>query len=269
MSKKVSANFKRKLSLLLLAVLCLGVLLTLGSGYCYAQEELPTIKLPDIHIGTKNLEGPEELSGLLHLIFGMTLLSLAPYILVMGTSFIRVTIVLSFLKTALGTQQVPPQQVLMGLALFVTMYIMAPVGEQIHKEAITPYMKQEINLDKFVAKALVPLQTFLLRQTRDRDLLLFIKLAKKDAAQYKNRMEVPIYVLMPAYIISEIKTAFEIGFVIYLPFLVIDMVVASVLMSMGMFMLSPMQISMPFKLLLFVMIDGWGLIIENLVKSFE
>jgi flagellar biosynthesis protein FliP len=274
MSKIFSVSRKRIIILLLLTGICLGILLTLGSNYCYAQktieeEGLPTIKLPDIHIGTKDVEDPIQLSLLLHLLFGMTLLSLAPYILVMGTSFIRVTIVLSFLKTALGTQQVPPQQVLMGLALFVTLYIMAPVGEQIHKEALAPYMKTEINLDTMVAKATVPIRAFLLKQTRDTDLLLFIKLAKKDAAAFKNRMDVPIYILMPSYIISEIKTSFEIGFVIYLPFLVIDMVVASVLMSMGMFMLSPMQISMPFKLLLFVMIDGWGLIIENLVKSFE
>lgn len=239
------------------------------SQVCFAQEDrMPTIKLPDIKIGEKETSG-YSLDKIVIFIFAMTILSLAPYLLIMCTSFIRVTIVLSFTKTALGTQQVPPTQVLMGLALFITFYIMAPIGEQIRKEALTPLYKNEISMDQAITKALVPLRSFLLRQTRDKDLLLFIRLARRSPEDFKNRNEVPIVVLMPAFIISEVKTAFEIGFIIYLPFLVIDMVVSSVLMSMGMFMLSPMQISMPFKLLMFVMIDGWGLIIENLVKSFK
>ncbi len=235
----------------------------------FAQERLPEIKLPDIKIGTKTLKDGNEISAFIYLIFGLTIMSLAPYILIMATAFIRVTIVLSFVRTALGTQQVPPTQVLMGLALFITFYIMAPVGEEIHKQALVPLMKQEIKVQDFAPRAAKPLKKFLLKQTRDKDLKLFVKLARKSTSEFKNRSEVPLYILLPAYIISEIKTAFEIGFVIYLPFLVIDMVVASVLMSMGMFMLSPMQISMPFKLLLFVMIDGWNLIVENLVKSFQ
>lgn len=271
MMRKLFTKHYRKVDWILLVVFLTSICLLLAFGVSYAQEEggFPTIKLPDIKIGTKDLEGGDEMSTLLQLLFGLTALSLAPYILVMATSFIRVTIVLSFLKTALGTQQVPPQQVLMGLALFITFYIMAPVGEKINKDALVPLMKKQIKSNEFGKRAIVPIRDFLLKQTRDKDLMLFIKLARQKPQQYKDRTEVPLYIILPAFVISEIKTSFEIGFIIYLPFLVIDMVVSSVLMSMGMFMLSPMQISMPFKLLLFVMIDGWGLIVENLVKSFR
>jgi flagellar biosynthetic protein FliP len=259
---------RKQAALILLVFIVAGIIL-LAAQPCFAQNEMPSIKLPDIKIGSKDMPEGDELSVLIQLAFAMSIMSLAPYILVMATSFIRVTIVLSFVRTALGTQQVPPTQVMMGLALFITFFIMMPVGEKVHKDALVPLMKKEIKMNEFAKRASVPIKEFLLRQTRDKDLKLFVKLSRKQASDYKNRSEVPIYVLLPAYIISEVKTAFEIGFVIYLPFLVIDMVVASVLMSMGMFMLSPMQISMPFKLLLFVMIDGWGLICENLVKSFQ
>ncbi|MFP4498643.1 MAG: flagellar type III secretion system pore protein FliP [Vulcanimicrobiota bacterium] len=261
-------NNKRKISIFLLTFLLVGLFLALTASESSAQS-FPEINLPDIQLGTKDLEGGDELAVVFQLMFGLTILSLAPYILIMATAFIRVTIVLSFIKTALGTQQVPPTQVLMALALFITFYIMAPVGEEIHKTALQPMMKNEIKMGEFSKRAMVPIKNFLLSQTRDKDLLLFINLAKKSPTEYENRKQLPIHIILPAYVLSEIKTAFEIGFVIYLPFLVIDMVVASVLMSMGMFMLSPMQISMPFKLLLFVMIDGWNLIVENLVKSFK
>lgn len=258
----------RTITFILVFAFLAGLFVLLTSEPSAAQQ-VPNIKLPDITLGTKDVKEGEELSVLLYLAFGLTILSLAPYILVMATSFIRVTIVLSFIRTALGTQQVPPTQVLMGLALFITFYVMMPVGEEIHKTALVPLMKKEIKMNEFTDKALVPLRQFLLRQTRDKDLKLFVSLSRKSTSDFKSRNDVPIWILLPAFVISEIKTAFQIGFVIYLPFLVIDMVVASVLMSMGMFMLSPMQISMPFKLLMFVMIDGWGLIIRNLVKSFK
>jgi len=254
--------------LLLLAIVLAGSFTVLTFGVSWAQEA-PVIKLPDITIGEKEGDRGKEMSKMLHFVVAMTVLSLAPYILIMCTSFIRVTIVLSFIKTALGTQQVPPTQVMMGLALFTTFYIMAPVGETIRRDAVVPLYQNEINMDQAATRAVVPLRNFLLKQTRDKDLLLFIRLSRQRPEDFKNRNEVPLHIIMPAFIISEVKTAFQIGFIIYLPFLVIDMVVASVLMSMGMFMLSPMQISMPFKLLMFVMIDGWGLIIENLVRSFK
>ncbi|MBI2252355.1 MAG: flagellar type III secretion system pore protein FliP [Armatimonadetes bacterium] len=203
----------------------------------------------------------------LQILLLLTTLTLAPYILVMTTAFIRITIVLSFLKSALGTQQVPPTQVLMGLALFMTLYVMMPVGAEMNKSALQPYLKGEISQNLALEKALTPLRKFMLSQTRNKDLKLFVNLAKLK--KITSREKVPNYVLLPAFVISEIKTAFEIGFLIYIPFLVIDMVVASVLMSMGMFMLSPMAISTPFKLLLFVMIDGWELVVSGLVKSFR
>ncbi len=197
----------------------------------------------------------------------LSILTLAPYLLIMMTSFIRVAIVLSFIRSALGTQQVPPTQVLMGLAIFLTFFIMAPVANKVNNEALQPFMKGDIQTAEFVDKALGPIKDFMFRQVREKDLVLFIKLAQMKKP--KTKADVPIHVLIPAFMISEIKTAFEIGFAIYIPFLVVDMVVSSVLMSMGMFMLSPMTISMPFKLLLFVMVDGWGIIIESLVKSFK
>ncbi len=264
------ARNRQKITAVVLTGIIAGILILLAGGVALAQEDrIPTIRLPDITIGEKDSTEGYEYSKILHFIVGLTILSLAPYILIMCTSFIRVTIVLSFVKTALGTQQVPPTQVMMGLSLFITFYVMAPVGERMRQEALVPLYENELNMDQAAGKLIVPLREFLLKQTRDKDLLLFVKLARKTPDEFENRNEVPLFILMPAFIISEVKTAFEIGFVIYLPFLVIDMVVASVLMSMGMFMLSPMQISMPFKLLLFVMIDGWGLIIENLVKSFR
>jgi len=227
----------------------------------------PEINLPDIQIGASKAKTPEEMALPIQLLFLMTTLSLAPYILVMTTAFIRVSIVLSFIRTAMGTQQVPPTQVLMGLSLFVTFYIMAPVGEEINNKAVKPYINKKISWNKFVENASDPLKKFMFKQVRDKELKLFLKLGK--VKNVKNRLETPIWVLIPAYVLSEIKIAFEIGFMIYLPFLVVDMVVSCILMAMGMFMLSPMTISTPFKLLMFVLVDGWQLIVEGLLKSFK
>lgn len=231
--------------------------------------DMPNIVLPKINIGGEVVKGPGSVALPLQLLALLTVLTLAPYILVMTTAFIRITIVLSFLRSALGTQQVPPTQVLMGLALFLTFFIMMPVGEKMNKGALQPFLKGRISQNAALDKAQTPLKQFMLDQTRDKDLELFLKMAKINPEKLKKRIQTPIHVLIPAFVISEIKTAFEIGFLIYLPFLIIDMIVASVLMSMGMFMLSPMAISTPFKLLLFVMIDGWDLLVEGLVKSFN
>jgi len=238
----------------------------------------PMIQFPEIQVNIKSggdeKKGeaviPKDVGVMLpfQILAALSILSLAPYLMVMMTSFIRVAIVLSFIRSALGTQQVPPTQVLMGLAIFVTFFIMAPVGNKVNQEALDPFVKGEIKTDVFVTKALGPIRDFMFEQVRESDLMLFLKLAEMKEKP-KTRDDVPTYVLIPAFMISEVKTAFEIGFAIYIPFLVVDMVVSSILMSMGMFMLSPMTISMPFKLLLFVMVDGWGLIIESLVKSFK
>ncbi|MCA9792230.1 MAG: flagellar type III secretion system pore protein FliP [Candidatus Eremiobacteraeota bacterium] len=260
----MSARTGRWLGIILLAVVLVGLI----GAYApvQAQNEFPSIEMPKITIDGAPQDERAKTSSFLQIMFFLTTLTLAPYILIMSTAFIRTTITLSFLRTALGTQQVPSTQVLMGLALFITMYVMAPVGIKMNKTAIQPYLAGTIEQPEFVAKLTTPPRQFMLLQCRDKDLILFLELSQQKV---ESRNDAPIYVLLPAFVLSEIKTAFEIGFLLYLPFLVIDMIVASVLMSMGMFMLSPMTISLPFKLLMFVMIDGWHLIIKGLVKSFH
>ena len=207
------------------------------------------------------------LTSPLELLLFLTVLSFLPAILVMTTCFTRIVVVLSFLRQALGTPQVPPQQVIIGLALFITFFVMSPVIDRIYSEAYVPYTKKELNAEDALNKAGVPLKEFMLKQTREKDLALFLKLSK--AEKPAKPMDLPMRVVVPAFSIGELKKAFEIGFLIFLPFLVIDMVVASVLLSMGMMMLPPVMISMPFKLLLFVLVDGWDLLIGSLVGSFR
>ena len=189
-------------------------------------------------------------------------------IIFMTTSFVRIIITFSFIKSALGAQQSIPNQILVGLAICLTMFIMAPTVNQINKQAIQPYMKEEIKFEEALGKAEQPIRKFLLKQTRQEDIKLFIQNSDLDEKKV-TRENVPLYVLIPAFAISELKTAFQIGFLIYLPFLLIDLVVSSVLMSMGMFMLPPVMISLPFKLLLFIMVDGWNLLIKSLLLSFQ
>jgi flagellar biosynthesis protein FliP len=196
----------------------------------------------------------------------MTALTFLPAVLLMMTAFIRIVIVLSLLRQALGTMQAPPNQVLIGLSLFLTFFVMSPVLDRIYVEAYKPYIEQKLDFMQAIEKGSGPLKTFMLRQTRQEDLALFVRLSNSPPLQGPD--VVPMKVLVPAYVISELKTAFQIGFVIFIPFLIIDMVVASVLMSMGMMMLSPMVISLPFKLMLFVLVDGWNLMIGSLVQSF-
>ena len=256
-------------------LVALAALLVLGASAAWAQDKppLPNLTLPDISI--KEGAGGKAIAYPLQVLILMTVLSLAPYILIMTTSFIRISIVLSFLRTAMGTQQVPPTQVLMALSLFMTMYIMAPVAQRINDTAVKPYFQATAGQPKmqqgeFLQKAVGPLQDFMFANCRQTDIIFFFKFAKqKRPDKVEKAADVPIYILLPAYVVSEIKTAFAIGFLLYIPFLVIDMVVASVLMSMGMFMLSPMTISLPFKLLLFVMINGWEIIIGGLIRSFN
>lgn len=203
----------------------------------------------------------------LQLLMLMTVLSMAPAILMMMTSFTRIIIVLSFVRNALGTQQLPPNQVLVGLALFLTFFVMTPTWNQINTNAVQPYLKNQITQTEALTKAEEPLRSFMFRQTREKDLELFVGLAKLERP--KTYREVPTYVLVPAFVISELKTAFQMGFAIFIPFIVIDMIVSSTLMSIGMMMLPPMMISLPFKLLLFVLVDGWHLVVQSLVTSFH
>lgn len=222
--------------------------------------------LPGIKISVPDSQEKGRLSSALEIAILLTVLSLAPAILVMMTSFTRLAVVLSFLRHAIGTQQSPPNQIIVGLALFLTFFIMTPVWKQIQTQAITPYLADQISQQEALSRAIKPIKKFMIHQTRKKDLMLFVNL--KDHKKPKNLESVSMSAIIPAFVISELKTAFQIGFLIYLPFLVIDMVVASVLLSMGMMMLPPVLISLPFKLMLFVLADGWYLVIDSLVKSF-
>ncbi|WP_297989832.1 flagellar type III secretion system pore protein FliP [Anoxybacillus sp.] len=213
-----------------------------------------------------NNSAPENVATSVKLLLLLTVLSMAPGILIMVTSFTRIVIVLSFVRTALGTQQMPPNQVLIGLSLFLTFFIMAPTFQQINREALQPLFDEQINLEEAYERAEVPLKEFMSKHTRQKDLALFLSYAGVE--QPKTVQDIPMSALVPAFAISELKTAFQIGFMLFIPFLVIDMIVASVLMSMGMMMLPPVMISLPFKILLFVLVDGWYLVVKSLLESF-
>jgi flagellar biosynthetic protein FliP len=243
------------LSLTLISIL-------LASKTAFAQA----VTLPSINLGFKSTDNPNEVVNAIKIVMMLTVLSLAPAILIMMTSFTRIIVVLSFVRQALGTQQMPPNQLLVGLALFLTFFIMGPAFNQINENALKPYLDNRISQDRAVDEALAPIRAFMWKQTRPTDVNLFIKLAK--IPKPKTRADVPTTVLIPSFIISELKTAFQIGFIIYLPFLVIDLVISSVLMAMGMMMLPPVVISLPFKIMLFVLVDGWTLLVGSLVQSF-
>nr|WP_167998854.1 flagellar type III secretion system pore protein FliP [Desulfitobacterium metallireducens] len=209
----------------------------------------------------------EQTSTSLQILLLLTVLSIAPAILVLMTSFTRIIIVLSFVRNALGTQQLPPNQVLVGLALFLTFFVMQPTWNEVNTQALQPYLNSQITQTEALSKAEAPIRTFMFKQTREKDLELFVGMAKIERPKTYN--DIPTYVLIPSFIISELKTAFQMGFAIFIPFMVIDMIVSSTLMSMGMMMLPPMMISLPFKLLLFVLVDGWNLVVQSLVTSFH
>ncbi|PAE26753.1 flagellar type III secretion system pore protein FliP [Bacillus sp. 7894-2] len=213
-----------------------------------------------------NSSSPENVSTSVKLFLLLTVLSLAPSILILMTCFTRIVIVLSFVRTALATQQMPPNQVLIGLSLFLTFFIMAPTMQEVNDQALTPLFNEEINLEQAYEKASIPFKEFMSAHTRQKDLALFLEYSGAEAPA--SIEDIPLTSLVPAFAISEIKTAFQIGFMIFIPFLVIDMVVASVLMSMGMMMLPPVMISLPFKILLFVLVDGWYLVVKSLLQSF-
>ncbi|MFC5541239.1 MAG: flagellar type III secretion system pore protein FliP [Bacilli bacterium] len=209
---------------------------------------------------------PTNVSTSVKLLLLLTVLSLAPSILILMTSFTRIVIVLSFTRTALATNQTPPNQVIIGLALFLTFFIMAPTFQQVNEEALQPLFNEEIGLEEAYERASVPFKDFMAKHTRQQDLELFLQYSQAERPQTVE--EIPLTILVPAYALSELKTAFQMGFMIFIPFIVIDMVVASVLMSMGMMMLPPVMISLPFKILLFVLVDGWYLVVKSLLQSF-
>ena len=254
---------KWRVGTLLILFPVLLVIIVAWSSLVHAQQ-IPL--LPSVTIGVGQADQPEKVSVLLQILLLLTVLSLAPAIVVMMTSFTRLAVVFSLLRHALGTQQMPPNQVLIGLALLLTFFLMSPVYEKVNKDALQPYLAEEISQTQAIERALIPIRQFMFKQTRKKDIALFLQVSKSDKPH--NIDEIPTMVLIPSFVISELKTAFQIGFLIYVPFLIIDMVVASVLLSMGMMMLPPFMVSLPFKLMLFVLVDGWNLLVGSLVKSF-
>jgi len=248
-------------------IVSLLVVLAFGLFPTDCCSQTPTISTPLMTLAVDQKEDPGKVAVVMQIFLLMTVLTLAPAILIMVTSFTRVAIVLSVLRQALGTNQMPPTQIILGLALFLTFFIMTPVWDKINEQALQPFLQEEISQKVALAKAIEPLRNFMFKQTREKDLALFIEISKTKRP--KNMEDIPTSVLIPSFIISELKTAFQIGFLLYVPFLVVDMVVASVLLSMGMMMLPPIMISLPFKLMLFVVADGWYLVVGSVVKSFS
>lgn len=224
------------------------------------------LSIPTVSVGLGKASKPGDVAAVMQIFFLITILSLAPALLIMTTSFTRIVVVLSFLRGAIGTPQAPSNQIVIGLALFITFYIMSPVWQQINSQAFQPYKAGQITQEQAVDKAVAPIRKFMLSQVREKDLALFLSLSKMQRP--RNADDIPTLTIIPAFMISELQTAFQIGFLVYIPFLVVDMVVASVLMSMGMMMLPPVMISLPFKILLFILVDGWSLVIGSIVKSF-
>ena len=253
--------YKKNGIIKIILILALIILMGIIDVWC---EPLP---IPKIGLDIETAENPQDVALSMQILFILTIISLAPSILIMLTSFTRIIIVLSFTRNALGTQQMPPNQVLIGLALFLTFFIMSPVITEINENAFTPFTNGEITQEAAIEKAAEPIRNFMFKYTREKDLALFLNLSQ--VKQPVAKIDIPTSALIPAFIISELKTAFEIGFFLYIPFLMIDMIVSSTLMSMGMMMLPPIMISMPFKILLFVMVDGWNLIVRSLILGFK
>ncbi len=232
-----------------------------------AAQQSTSIPFPKIDLQVGTAQDGNDVSTTLQILLLMTILSLAPSIVIMTTAYLRIIIVFHFLKNALGTQQMPPSQLLAGIALFVTFFIMAPTWNKVNDEALQPLMDNKIKVSEAYDKGIEPIREFMFKNVREEDLELFVGLANIDRPQ--NRDELPTYILIPAFVLSELRTGFIIGFFMFIPFIMVDMIVSSILMSMGMMMMPPMMISLPFKILLFILVDGWNLIIGSLVRSFQ
>ena len=244
---------------IVLLVAILSVILLTDSAWA--------IGLPTVTFGVEDAQNPKQISTALQVLLLLTVLSMAPAILLMTTCFTRIVIVLGFIRQAMGTQNMPPTQIILGLSLFLSFFIMSPTLNKMNEEALQPYLKEQISQADALEKGLAPLREFMFSQVREEELTLLTEITMKN--QPFRQEDIPTMTLVPAFMMSELKRAFMMGFMIYIPFLVIDMIVASVLMSMGMMMLPPVIISMPFKLLLFVLVDGWSLVVGSLIKSFN
>lgn len=247
-------------------VLLVSGLFLLAVSYC-GGAQAASVGLPTLDIQVGQSTNPQDVSKGLQILVLLTVLTLAPALLVMTTAFTRIVIVLSLVRQALGSPTLPPNQIIVGLSLILTFFVMAPTFSEINTQALQPYLASTMPQQQALRQAMEPLRKFMFRQVDEKDVALFVKLAKIKAP--KTQKDVPTYVLLPAFVISELKTAFQLGFVVFLPFLVIDMVVSSILVSMGMLFLPPVSISLPFKIILFVLVDGWHLITEALVLGFH
>lgn len=248
----------------LILITSLLFFLVLNNPSLFAQQS-QTVPLPNIGINLGTSSNPEDLAVTLQLLLLLTILSLAPSILIMTTSYLRIIIVFHFLKTALGTQQMPPNQLLAGVALFITFFIMTPTWDEFNTKALQPYLDKQINIEEAYEKGVEPIRNFMLKNTREEEIKFFLQLA--DMPRPNTHADLPLQVLIPSFVLSELRAGFIIGFFLFIPFVMVDMIVSSILMSMGMMMLPPMMISMPFKILLFVLVDGWSLVIGSVVKG--
>jgi flagellar biosynthetic protein FliP len=260
----MSSSGKRIIRGVLIGTLLVVCLTFAPKNESHAQERIP---IPRISISLDEAQEQRDVALSLELLFLLTVLTLAPSIIISVTSFTRIAIVFSFIRRALSTQQEPPNQIMMGLALFLTIFIMAPTIKEVNDVAVKPYFAKEINAEQMFRRGMDPIREFMFRQTREKDIALFLRLG--DVERPRNQEEVPTYVLVPAFIISELTTAFKIGILLFIPFIVIDLVVASTLMSMGIIFLPPILISLPFKIMLFILVDGWHLLTYQVVNSFR
>ena len=242
------------------------IFLVFNSNTLAQQTQGLSFPIPkiDLQVGTSDNGG--DISVTLQILLLMTILALAPSIMIMTTAYLRIIIVFHFLKSALGTQQMPPGQLLAGVALFITFFVMAPTWNKVNQDALKPLMEEKISVEEAYNKGIEPIREFMFKNVRDEDLGLFISLA--NMTRPNNRNELPTYIVIPAFVLSELRTGFIIGFFLFIPFLMVDMIISSILMSMGMMMLPPMLVSLPFKILLFILVDGWNLIVGSVVRSF-
>lgn len=250
-----------------LLLILLLLTLTFSSDILAQNSQSLSLPIPKLNVDIGTSNDGKDVAVTLQILLLMTILALAPSIVIMTTSYLRIIIVFHFLKSALGTQQMPPGQLLAGVALFITFFVMAPAWNEVNEKALKPLMDEKISVEEAYESGIQPIREFMFKHVRDEDLELFISLA--DMTRPNNRNELPTYVVVPAFVLSELRAGFIIGFFLFIPFLMVDLIIASILMSMGMMMLPPMLISLPFKILLFILVDGWNLIVGSVVRSFS
>lgn len=249
-----------------LTIATIVMMFVFSSGLFAQQTQSLSFPIPKINVDVGTSQNGKDVAVTLQILLLMTILALAPSIIIMTTSYLRIIIVFHFLKSALGTQQMPPGQLLAGVALFITFFVMAPTWNKVNQDALKPLLDEKISVEESYNKAIEPIRDFMFKHVRDEDLELFVSMA--NMTRPNNRDELPTYIVVPAFVLSELRTGFIIGFFLFIPFIMVDLIISSILMSMGMMMLPPMLISLPFKILLFILVDGWNLIVGSVVRSF-